>query len=113
MTDKVTTEELQRQVRNLLDELATERLADGVADRLRARQIKGKRADSCGCPIANLIKTLPGVEEVDVMGPAVLVWGKGLPGSFVVALPEVVRGFILNFDTGIYLDLVEMAEVAS
>lgn len=82
------------------------RIADDVADQLRARRIKGVQGDTCSCPIANLIRTVPGVTEVDVYGGRALVWDAH--DDFVVTLPEVVVGFAYLFDQGVYLDLVEV-----
>lgn len=110
MTTPVITD-LRGQITDLLSEVAAGGLADHVADALRARQIKGSPKDTCACPIAQLIKTLPGVEQVDVENCIAVVWVGD--AEFVVELPLPVSNFVFLFDEGVFLDLVKRPAVAS
>lgn len=109
MTTQVTTD-LRQQIPDLLAEVARGGLADNVANALRARTITGSRQDLCECPIARLIKTLPGVQQVDVVNGHAIVWAGD--DEISVTLPMAVSNFIFLFDGGVFLDLVERPAVA-
>lgn len=80
--------------------------ADAIADRLRAKGIKGLQQDDYRCPIAHLIRTL-GVEEVAVCENAIQFLDNDCYGV-EIATPEAIEQFIQNFDGGMYLDLVDL-----
>ena len=86
--------------------------ADAVADQLRARAIKGVRNDECNCPIARLLLTLPGVDQVEVGPLSADIYPTGVYWPVEVDLPEAATAFIDHFDEGVYLDLVEIPAVA-
>ncbi len=101
--------DLRQQVRDLLTEISEKGLADGVADALRARGIKGQMDSTCSCPIAKLILALPGVDVCDVDNGTIEVWATGSALPFEVIPPLPVSNFVYLFDEGVYLDLVEVA----
>ncbi|WP_285554819.1 hypothetical protein [Actinoplanes regularis] len=86
--------------------------ADAVADSLRARQIKGTQGDECDCPIARLIREMPGLDSVDVFNGMATLFPAGTDGTVDIDLPEPVSNFVWLFDQGLYLDLVELSAVA-
>lgn len=75
---------------------------DAVADTLRAKGIKGKRGDFCGCPVARCVQELLGTENANVSD----VWVYFVAGR--VPTPRPVSDFLSLFDRGVYLDLVEV-----
>lgn len=86
--------------------------ADAVADRLRALGVKGQRAMSQHCPIANYVRAnAPGLSRVRVLPTAVKFRRDGAPISAWqwVVTPDAVHKFANNFDAGVYLDLMEVA----
>jgi len=80
--------------------------ADGIADRMRALGIKGKRGRSCCCPLANYLVS-EGFDQA-IVGES---WIEVLydSGSVECDTPPVIAEFIDRFDAGVYLDLVEVA----
>ena len=77
--------------------------ADGIADRMRALGIKGKRHYITCCPLATFLRD------------------KGIRGAVIDGMEASIRGvddftpltgsqaeFVRRFDAGVYLDLVEV-----
>ncbi|BEL07873.1 hypothetical protein Q0Z83_060640 [Actinoplanes sichuanensis] len=112
MTDPVTTD-LRAQIIALLAEVSRGGSADKVADALRSRDIKGRMSDTCECPIAHLIKTLPGIDQVDVVNGHVVIWASGVEEPFSVDLTGPLTTFVFLFDQGVYLDLVQLLPAVS
>lgn len=81
--------------------------ADGIADRMRALGIKGKRQDDYCCPIANFLMG-KGFEEACV-GESWIEVCDDDSGSEEADTPPAVSEFVSRFDAGVYLDLVEVA----
>jgi hypothetical protein len=80
--------------------------ADKVADTLRAKGIKGWRRSSCACPVAKVL-IAAGYPDVEV--DAGWVWPESTrTDDFCVTVPKPVSNFIIRFDEGVYLDLVEV-----
>jgi hypothetical protein len=76
--------------------------ADDVADRLRARGIKGWQGNAGACPLARVIRAIPGAENA-LVAPRTVYLGYG---AYVYLTPgtETVRRW---FDRGVYLDLID------
>lgn len=83
--------------------------ADKVADALRAKGIKGRKAKAASCPIANYVNASSDYEHATASD--ILVTADDPDDeyhSLRVTTPQPVRQFIGNFDDGVYLDLVEV-----
>jgi hypothetical protein len=77
--------------------------ADGIADRMRALDIKGRRQDDFCCPIANWLIG-KGFED-PMVGEE---WCEALDDDPTQTdTPPAVAEFVRRFDAGVYLDLVE------
>lgn len=79
---------------------------DAVADSLRAKGIKGARRAECDCPVANYLRTLDGISEIEVSGTEVFL-GPSIDQGIGIEMPVSVAGFVHHFDEGVYLDLVD------
>lgn len=105
--------EVEETVKRLLDDLSTHGPL-GIADVLRKEGIKGIRRRPASCPIANYIRAhlpeYPGVVSVSsLMGIRVYSDEIGEHSKLMsvgVDVPEVVCGFIREFDIGAFDDLV-------
>jgi hypothetical protein len=105
------TARLEQQITALLTGLGDH--YDTVANSLRARQVKGVQKDKCDCPVARLIRELPGVADVEVGHGKVTVYPAALGDDTVeVLLSTPVCNFVWLFDGGLYLDLVDDGAVA-
>jgi hypothetical protein len=85
---------------------------DAIADRLRALEIKGKRGAACQCPIAAYLRFRFGVRAIVGAGMQDVITWRARTGWPEIPTPLPVAAFALNFDRGVYLDLV-LAEAAA
>ena len=74
--------------------------ADGIADRMRALDIKGCQDMGGHCPLARWLER-EGFEEAIVERRNATA-----KGYFWVEMPQAAREFVDRFDDGVYLDLV-------
>jgi hypothetical protein len=102
----------QQQIVSTLNQLGP--TADEVADRIRALGIKGRRHSPERCPIANLLTSIPGVMIAEVLEADVEIFVSEDEGTDVIEIPvpDAVSDFIVQFDRGVHLDLVDTAAVA-
>ena len=78
--------------------------ADGIADRMRALGIKGRKGGACECPLANYLKDR-GLPDVAVAR----YYARAFKGGVTEAeMPPAASEFVYRFDHGVYLDLVEV-----
>lgn len=115
MDEKVTA------LSEVLDKLGALGSADQVADFLRQRRIRGKRAEMDSCPVARYAWRVLGIKawinpfdalaaingELPVTGGSAGVGEYDCHQADEVKLPEAVNDFAVAFDAGKYEDLSE------
>jgi hypothetical protein len=87
--------------------------SDDVADRLRALNIKGRRHMPHQCAIANLLLRQDQVVAVEVLEAVAEVFLAGCTEPVEIPVPEPTSEFIVDFDRGVHLDLVDHTEVTA
>jgi hypothetical protein len=88
--------------------------ADDGADRMRALGIKGEPKCDSACIVAvYLNRTVQDIVEVDVLETcAYLYTAAGSADAVIVDLPEPVQVLVHRFDSGVYLDLIQVDTAA-
>lgn len=79
---------------------------DQVADELYAKEIKGFRGCPGSCPVARFVCTLDGVAYAEVTEESAWLMPDEGETACRVTLPGPVTEFVVNFDQGVYSDLV-------
>jgi len=101
MRDGVEAEQRARRAVQLLAELGD--TADAVADRLRALEIKGAQCFSNVCPLSLYLERRGVVAYVSCEQVTVAI---GSAKAFA-SMPKQAGEFVLRFDGGLYLDLID------
>lgn len=77
--------------------------AEQIAESLRKAGIRGRQRNTCNCPIANWMKTRPGIVAISTCRKRIMVIIEA--DCIVEPTPPAVQDFITDFDGECYRDL--------